>query len=317
MSNALEEFASSLDLDASRALNSPALIFLCGGALAHPSDVNVSLRSLFFHRLKNEYPELRKRVLLAEDANAWAKVDRQYLNLLDLESDLACLSAVILLFVESAGSIAELGAFCKIDVLRDKLVAILEYSHDADQSFIRDGPVALLQQHDKKSVLFLPWLGSADEHGRRRVDETKAQDTINHILDSSSAKMKASKRIKSFCRGDAGHRQLLVADFIALGTIVRHGEIRSFIKGLELSIPTRKLNQYLFLLEKLKIIDSTQFGTTRYYLAGSEGAEYVDYALKSAKVVDRLRLKSDLSAALPKDVYRLKAYDAFQEKSGS
>ena len=105
MTNPLEAFASSLDLNASRVLNSPSLIFLCGGPLTQETGDDPSARAIFYQRLKEEHQDLFKRVLLAEHANKWSRIGRQYGNLLDLENDLAGLSAVILLFVESAGSI--------------------------------------------------------------------------------------------------------------------------------------------------------------------------------------------------------------------
>src|SRR5947209_972804 len=101
---------------------------------------------------------------------------------LNLESDLAGLSAVIMLFVESAGSFAELGAFTQTEVLQDKLVAILEYSHYNDRSFIRDGPVARLEKNNDESVFFYPWLGAPDEGGRRSLDIDQAQDTVSRLL---------------------------------------------------------------------------------------------------------------------------------------
>jgi hypothetical protein len=171
-----------------------------------------------------------------------------------------------------------------------------------------------LQHHNKKSVLFLPWLGPSDEHGTRKIDMAKAEEAIGYILDSPSLQIKGLKKKEKFRREDTGHLQLLIADFIALGTIVRHNEIRSFLKGLGFLISPKVLNQYLFLLEKLNIVNSTQYGTTRYYLAGLSGSEYISYALKSAEAVDRQRLKSDLLEVLPKDVYRPQAYEAFQER---
>jgi hypothetical protein len=121
---------------------------------------------------------------------------------------------------------------------------------------------------------------------------------------------------EKFRRQDHGHRQLLIADLISLGTIVRRNEIESFLRGLECNIPTQELNQYLFLLDKLNIIERSQYGHPTYFLASSEGAEYVRYAFKlPRKAADRQRIKSDLIDALPKDADRRNALDAFRKKS--
>src|SRR6267378_1696843 len=126
MSTPLEAFGSSIDLDASKVLNFPSLIFLCGGPVEPGNGIQPSLRALFHRRLQQSHPELCDRVLLAEQANKWSKTSKHYDHLFDLENDLAYLSAIIMLFVESPGSIAELGAFCNVEPLRKKLVAVLE-----------------------------------------------------------------------------------------------------------------------------------------------------------------------------------------------
>jgi hypothetical protein len=319
MSDSLEEFSSNFDLDASSALNSPSLIFLCGGKINGPSKADSSLRALFYNQLKIKYSDLLGRVLLAEDANKWSKIDGQYRNLLDLESDLAWLSAVILLFVESPGSIAELGAFSQTEVLRDKLVAILEHSYQEKESFIRDGPVALLLHHDKKSVFFLPWFTLPNGSGKRVLDKDQAQDTVEHILRWLSKNMKGLSKEEKFRKTDIGHRLLLIADFISLGTIVRRKEIVSFLRGLELDIPIKRLTQFLFLLEKLNIIDRTQYGNgnSTYFLARSASDAYIHYAFKTtSKPADRLRIKSDLMKVLPKDVNRQKALNLYWKTRG-
>ena len=91
----------------SRVLNSPALVFLSGGPLEQREGADPSFRAIFYRRLKTEHPDIFKRVLLAEEAHQWSKVDRPYWHLLELEGELASLSAVILLLVASTGSFAE------------------------------------------------------------------------------------------------------------------------------------------------------------------------------------------------------------------
>ena len=150
---------------------------------------------------------------------------------LDLEGDLAYLSALILVFVESAGSIAELGAFCQTPVLNEKLFAVIEHRYQDEESFIKDGPVAKLKQLNNESVFFLPW-SKPPKRGRSRIDKKKAQETVGGLLNWLSGYMAKLPQEEKFREDNIGHLLLLIADFVALGTIVRHGEIESYLKGL-------------------------------------------------------------------------------------
>jgi hypothetical protein len=318
MSNTLEAFGASIDLDASKVLNFPSLIFLCGGPVGSGIGAKPSLRGRFYRRMEQEHPDLFERVLLAEVANKWSKTPRHYDHLFDLENDLAYLSAVILLFVESPGSIAELGAFCNVDALSRKLVAVLEHSHQDEESFIQDGPVALMKKNDARSVLFYPWLGPANEQGIRSFDEFQATETVTLLIDRVVEDMSKLAKEEKFDSKDCGHCLLLIADFVKLGSIVKIGEIESFLAGAGLNqeVPKAKLGRYLFLLERLKLISKTQYGNKTYYVGGSTPKEFIHYGVREKqRTTDRMRLQSDLLEVLrPLDPDRMRAREAFFRK---
>jgi hypothetical protein len=230
-----EGLASSLDLRASTILHSPALIFLCGGLIGLEGESHPSLRSLFHEHLRLKRHDLFRRVRLAEEANRWSKTAKHYGNLLELEDDLAYLAGFILLFVESAGSIAELGAFCRSPVLSKKLVAVLEASHN-HESFIKDGPVDLLRQigerNGRRSVHFYPWLKPPDDCQRQALDPEVAQESIGELLDSLSQSLTGPTAEQKFNKANRGHRLLLIADFVDLGIIVIQREIAAFLRSL-------------------------------------------------------------------------------------
>jgi len=317
MSKTLEAFGSSINQDASRVLNSPSLIFLCGGRIGTENGLHRSLRALFHQRIQEDDPELYNRVLLAEDANKWARLDKHYAHLIELEDDLAGLSAAIVLFVESPGSIAELGAFCHDSVLSKKLIAVLETGRQNDESFIQDGPVALLTKHNPRSVLFYPWLGPPDECGERRLDPDAAKDAVEHLLDLIKKKTSRIAKEEKFDSQNSGHHLLLIADFVKLGTIVKKGEIKRMLTAVKIDVGQR-LDRYLFLLDKLGLIAKDKYGHTFYYFGQASRNEYIHYALKSeSETPDRRRLQSDLSEALkPLDRDRGDALEVYLKKSG-
>jgi hypothetical protein len=58
-----------------------------------------------------------------------------------LESGLAAVSDIVIIIVESPGTIAELGAFAQAEPLRRKLMAIQQIQYKVEKSFINSGPV--------------------------------------------------------------------------------------------------------------------------------------------------------------------------------
>jgi hypothetical protein len=248
--------------------------------------------------------------LLAEVANRWSKTARHYDHLFDLEDDLAHLSAVIILFIESPGSIAELGAFCRVRPLSKKLIAVIEHSHQDEESFIQDGPVAFLTRQNPHSVLFLPWLRPPNESGVRPVDPDAARETVEHLLALIKKKALAIPKEEKFDPRNEGHCILLIADFVKLGTIVKRAEIARLLAAVGVDVDAR-LDRYLFLLVKLGLINKTKYGNSTYYLGRQSTNEYIHYALKSkTETSDRIRLQSDLSEILkPLDRDRGKAFD--------
>jgi hypothetical protein len=261
-------------------------------------------------------------VLLAENANKWSKASKHYEDLLLLESDLAHLSAAILLLVESAGSIAELGAFSYDPVLSEKLIAVLEFEYQGDESFIQDGPVAKLNRDGQNSVLFYPWLGAPDECGKRPLDESGVRECVEQIVERLSERMAGINREEKFDKDKKGHLILLVCDLVNLGTCIKLNEISDTLAGLGLSPASIPLGRYLFLLEKLDLVHRKQYGNQTYYIGGPSRTEYVRYALKGdlkagTKTDDRLRLHDRLVKMLePLDKHRKRAYAAYLKSRG-
>src|SRR5436190_6776347 len=88
-----------------------SIVFLCGGVIDARLDPPTALRDAFYRSIKTAPPAYT--VVLAEDANPLT-TDAGYGDLLSFESDIAQVVGLILLFAESAGSLAELGAFAAL-----------------------------------------------------------------------------------------------------------------------------------------------------------------------------------------------------------
>ena len=186
----LIDFAKSLNVDGCRVQNTPNLIFLCGGKIA-PCPC-LSARDYFWRHLRQNEPALAGRVRLAEEVNAWfRREDGHYPDLLELEEDLAHLADIIILFVESPGSIAELGVFAALDALKHKTLAVINNSLASPNSFIADGPVRRFKTNKPEYVHYFEW-DSED------LDNADTQQEFAEIATELSAVLKTR---------DDGHRR--------------------------------------------------------------------------------------------------------------
>lgn len=112
------------------------VIFLCGGYLS-------VRRNRVRDYIKKFFP--RFHVFYADDV--WEYLANQKSeNALTLEGELADFAELVIVIVESPGTMAELGAFAYDDKLRSKLLPILDVQHKSATSFINTGPVALVDQ---------------------------------------------------------------------------------------------------------------------------------------------------------------------------
>lgn len=127
--------------------NLPKFVFLCG------EDIN--LKSGGNRRIvSNFYKKVRKDIICvySEDLCKIFKID--IVDLLSFEEILAELSDSIILFVESFGTVCELGAFAMNENLLNKLLVFNGREHLGKKTFINDGPIRKLLANNENSVIY-------------------------------------------------------------------------------------------------------------------------------------------------------------------
>lgn len=118
-------------------------IFLCGGA--GKDNVRNKVRMCLEKKgLRILYPEDLFMELLNRDKQA---------DLLEYENLLAENADIICVLCESFGSAVELGAFCQVDAIREKMIVGIEKRFARDRSFIMMGPVKHIQKERKSAVI--------------------------------------------------------------------------------------------------------------------------------------------------------------------
>jgi len=250
-----EDFGESLSFADIRVSNIPKPdIFLCGGPQGK------SVRHFFFEHVKRTDPDFSKRFVFVENmVKGWFSPSTLYGDLLSLESDIANLVTAIVIFVESPGSIAELGAFSCIEGISDKLIVVMRSDHHSNESFIMLGPVRRISSIKNYDVVFpYPWekekeskqyLSDIVADIKRSVDKIKLSTTIDYALR------------KKIC---------LLLELVQMFGMSRKSEILKVLERIDPSYNSDKcFERFLMLLEKIGYIGSVVMGAAKnkYYFS--------------------------------------------------
>ena len=285
----LVEFAKSLNVDACRVQNTPNLIFLCGGKIAPRTRPCLSARDYFWRHLREKEPALARRVQLAEKVNAWfRKKNERYSDLLELEEDLAHLADIIILFVESPGSIAELGAFAASGALKHKTLAVINDSLASPNSFIADGPVRRLRTHNEKHVHYFKW--DSDQ-----LDDADTEHEFADIATELSAILKTrdderTGEVRFDPDHDPGHVLRLIADLIRIPGVASRSDVAECLKELGLLHTPTDLERQLSVLTSLRFV-TTERRSNQIFFVRNSSAYFLKYAYKDNAINDAKRIQ--------------------------
>ena len=259
MTDIQKDFAKHLDIGAVRVKNVPNFVFLCGGPVHHDKNGYRSVRHYVYDQIASKRSDIFERIVLAERVIQWYH-SGLYQDLLTLETDLAGLSAAIVLIVESPGSIAELGSFVLSPEISERLVVFLNSDHSQSQSFISEGPIGYFESRHPEYIFRYPWGWDA---GSGCVDEGSIEPYVEEILESINLRMNEQPKEKKFDAGKSAHRILLLADLIYMYEIVRFNEILSAFQCIIVDSTESELKKFLNILKSLNIIRVQEVGRDR------------------------------------------------------
>lgn len=177
MSDPRDEFLKNVDFCQLGVREYPKIAFLCGGnpdvisvsekqsspsvwknlfgassrATSQPDQHFPSVRCYISHFLTIRYPNLHYQN--AEDVKDWSSYSA-YDDLIEFEKDIAHLCKAIVLFVESPGSIAELGSFAVIPEITEKLIVFVHSDYSGATSFVSLGPLKRIKE---SKIHYITW----------------------------------------------------------------------------------------------------------------------------------------------------------------
>lgn len=158
----------------------PKILFICGGE--ELSCKNRGILEKYIQKHHKEY--LTFRAEFAWDVISNSENSRD-VNALALEEWLADFSDIVIILVESYGTVAELGAFSLSPSLRKKLLPILDKKFEKHSSFINTGPVMWVNKESKyKPSIYsdfstiLTCIPEINERLNRKLRSSVSQDNL-------------------------------------------------------------------------------------------------------------------------------------------
>lgn len=278
---AIDILQSSINPVDTRISALPAFILVFGGPLGDPRK---SARQLFLNWIYINRTDLSRWMVKPEDYGDWDKLEG-YANLIDFEIDAVCLTRAVVLFSESPGSHAELGAFCMDPILSERLFVVIGEEHYNAGSFISKGPIKKIEDISEESICTV-----------KGIEWEAIQLELQQIADSLDAKLKILPKSTNFDPRRRRDQFLLIADLIELfGALLAHEIVELCgLLGFNTNVP-EVLSLYRQLL-RFEIVTSVKKNTYRYYIPTVHRFKFLDYkSPNGTSRFDRLRFKMTVS----------------------
>ncbi len=262
------KFSRLIDLTSSRVLLAPHITFICGGPVDARVTSNHSIRNMFMN-LSAGMSDKSEGFTLAENFKDWQS---GYSNLADFENDIAALASIIVIILESAGSLAELGLFFANPELRKKMVVVVHSGHHLSESFIKFGLLNPLESERESSVLVY-------EIDHKKIDEI-TKDEVKDIIEEVFHISDQIEKTSAFNLNDHGHTIFLIFQIVNLFTILTFAEIEEYISIVGVNLRRKQLVSCLYILKKFNLIEEEKRSSQVFYFTKPNISSRVDVSFK-------------------------------------
>lgn len=279
-------FLKSLDLPACRIEFSQApIVLVCGGSVAplkaSPDDPDPPVASLR-DAITRYYTKFE--LFRPEQIQDWHG-DAVFKDLVGFERALAGICTLIVIILESPGSMVELGAFSQLPELADKCIVICSNSFDDQISFINLGILRFLSAKNSSRVKNYPW----------NID--RPQDIENFIVGDVVAdigeelvKLPKSAIIKF---DHDGHCVVMLVELLRLFTALKESELLEYLELCGYTISNDALKEKLFLLKSFNIVRTQKYSDASFYMMGDKPFHKMRLvSLDKTKTADSVRINA-------------------------
>lgn len=248
------ELLKLVDFDKSEIRRDNRAVFLCGGQLNVAAPVCPSVREALLRHLPTRDKIDGAKIILAERAKE-ALPGSKFTNLLDFEEYISAAVDGVILIVESAGSICELGAFVKTPEINFKLIIVISSVHYNTPSFVKLGALDYFEQSDTGNNETSPFHWDLVEDGVV-VHDYVLLDMVSEIKDSIQRVRAKGK----FAASDLGDRIYLTLSICYLLRGAKLAEIKECYREIGLGKFEREIVRHLSVLEILDYLMPVSHG---------------------------------------------------------
>lgn len=290
----VDRIRSTIDLAHITVKPFDGLIFLCGGLIRGPNEPLASARHYAVLKFDSTQRLVNRSVIIAERMDDILN-DGEFHNLLEFEKNIAALCSCIIIFLESAGSIAELGSFAVMPHISPKLLVFCEQRFDSNTSpsYIFLGPLASLRKDNVESVQIFPM--EAREGSSFMVKKELLDECWDDIEDAIRGSLKRSVTESAFDPDQIAHQMLLVVALTGLCIALTSLELEECLKIFGVSLPVKHLHRTLRILERFKLVARMSYGSQDFYFSLFDGPLFV-FRSPDGTIFDQIRFKADASS---------------------
>ena len=273
---------SDIEFDKARVeLSNAPIVLLCGGSVKiknQPDDPDPPLSSL---RDAISRSTFSYEIFRPEEITSW-QADGIFKNLMTFETDLAAICTLVVIILESAGSLVELGAFSQLSELSEKIIAIRSNKFQNDRSFINLGILRYIAEKHKSSIKSYTW--DIEEPSSITVE------IINDVISDIEDELGKLKKSEVLNLKQSSHLIVLICEIIQYFVALKESEIFDFLNTIGGTVSKDELKRKLFLLEEFKLIRKEQYSDSTFYLRSDEKYHRLRFSLKSGRF-DELRFQ--------------------------
>ena len=199
--------------------------------------------------------EIHDQLVLAENFKDYFR-ENTFTDLLVFEDEIAKISSLIVLFLESPGSLVELGMFsCRPEFYKKLLIVAPAKETASEDSFIYLGPLEYIRKKEENSVITYEW----------PTGENLDRALLIDLCENIKNKLSKSNDTASFDEDNSAHIALLLLEIIRLSYPVLITEMERVLEVLGLTQHSHQTKRCLYLLEKLGRVKKYKFGNVDYY----------------------------------------------------
>ncbi len=249
-------------------VRSPApVVMLCGGKCsgvgtdAKPE----SIRDAFYKIIDN--PSLKNaQLMLAEELTNSHDFFTYYGDLLKFETDIAQITELILIFCESEGALAELGAFSVLPEISSRLFVVIREEYWVKDSFIKLGPLKSLSNNYGDGVIFV--VNDAELGIQRAVVSDIKRDVLKNILaEPLRERIDVVRPPTTFDRSSVGHVIKFIVGIIQEFAAVTIDEIIDALGRVGISAERNRVESYLLCARGVGWVESVRRDARTFYFA--------------------------------------------------